>query len=116
MDKIWYIDVNGKSEGPFSIDDLRRDLRITPDTLVWKEGFPSWKPIRKVPELKAVFADEPDPKKPKPADPELPAKAVPPSQSELVLDLKKEPPYFFWFLIIIAAIIYFLTQLFWSRA
>lgn len=115
MNKIWYIDIDGKSEGPFSVDDLSRDLRITPDTLVWKAGFKSWKPMREVPELKEVFADKPGSKKPKPAEPELPAKTTLPPQDELVLDLKREPPYFFWFLIIIAAIIYFFTQFFWNR-
>lgn len=113
MDKIWYINVDDKSEGPFSVDDLRRDPRVTPDTLVWREGFKSWKPIRAVPELKDVFADDHNTKKPKPF--EVPAKATSTPQNELVLDLKKEPPYFFWFLILIAVSIYFLTQLFWSQ-
>lgn len=58
MQKIWYIKLNGTREGPYSVLDLKRDKRITPDTLVWRKGFDKWQKIRYVPELQIVFADD----------------------------------------------------------
>ena len=57
MMKEWFIQIDGSSQGPYSIEDLKRDDRITPDTLVWKEGFANWVPMRKVAELEEVFRD-----------------------------------------------------------
>lgn len=115
MEKIWYIDIQGKREGPFSFFDLRRDDRINPDTLVWKKGFSNWKPIRDVPELKEVFADEkPHEDEEKPED-EGRIKPILP-QDEIVLDLQKGPPYFFWFFFFLIAVAYFLSQLLWMRS
>ncbi len=58
MEKIWYILLSGKQEGPYSLMELRSNAKITPDTLVWKEGFAEWIPMRNVPELAQVFQDE----------------------------------------------------------
>lgn len=112
MKKIWFIDINGKREGPYSIFDLKRDLRITPDTLVWREGFTKWKKMRDVLELKEVFADE------KSKDKDLNDKGclITTPREEIILDLRKEPPYLFWMLIIILlALLYATFQFFWVR-
>jgi hypothetical protein len=53
----WYILIEGQKEGPFTIKELKKDFRVTPDTLVWKPGFSHWLPIRNVPELKELFED-----------------------------------------------------------
>jgi hypothetical protein len=58
MDKVWFIQVEGKKEGPFNIKELKRDSRVTPDTLVWKRGFTSWVVARHVYELKELFEDD----------------------------------------------------------
>jgi len=58
MEKVWYLNIDGRQEGPHSLVELKGDLRITPDTLVWKEGWPDWKPAGAVPELKSLFEDE----------------------------------------------------------
>lgn len=58
MDKIWYLFIEGKEEGPYSFNDLKKDWRLTPDTLVWRKGFEDWIPIRDVRELKDLFKDE----------------------------------------------------------
>ncbi len=54
----WFIQLDGHSEGPFSIEDLKKEYRITPDTLAWREGQGEWLPMRSIPELKEVFADD----------------------------------------------------------
>lgn len=51
MEKIWYVEIKGIREGPYSIDDLKRHRRITPETLAWRPGFELWIPIKNIPEL-----------------------------------------------------------------
>jgi GYF domain 2 len=88
MEKIWYIILEGRKLGPFSVQDLKRDSRISPDTLVWKEGFEDWVPIKEVPELRAVFKDQDE----EPEEEEEEG-ALPPEE-ELTLQMKEEPPSF----------------------
>lgn len=54
----WFIQVHGKREGPYSVEDLKRHPMVTPDTLVWLPGLKKWVLMRHVPELDEVFADE----------------------------------------------------------
>jgi len=108
MEKIWYILIDGKKEGPYSVSDLRRHFRVTPDTLVWKEGFAVWVPLRQVPELKAVFEDE---KQGEEEDTSLVKKVTP--ESELVLAMRREPPsLWFWLLITCIVLAYAFYQLY----
>lgn len=116
MNKIWYIEISGKTEGPWSVKDLKRDRRITPDTLVWKEGFTKWVPIRDVPELKIVFADDTK----SPEDIENPnivrLKSSPIStDNQLVLDLQTNPPYFFWILVALTVLFYAFLHLYFQN-
>ncbi len=108
---VWFIFIQGKQEGPYSVLELKRDLRITPDTLVWKEGFLHWVPIRQVLELKEVFADD---SKPKQTDEEAQwfklNEASLDQQKELALHLGRDlPPILFWILVglIILSYIYY---------
>lgn len=110
MNKIWFIQIDGVREGPFSVAELKRNPRITPDTLVWREGFTKWVPIRKVAELKAVFEDEEPPE-----DEESKEKiSGTPSKGELVLDLRSDPPpYFFWVIVGLLVVFYIIFQMYW---
>ncbi len=40
MQKEYYLAVNGRQEGPFSIEDLRYK-KLTGDSLVWRVGLPN---------------------------------------------------------------------------
>ncbi len=113
MQKIWYIKIDGQREGPLSVSDLKRDRRLTPDTLVWKEGFKDWQPMREVPELKEVFEDENPPPKLSPQDLLQGKPALP--DDELILDFGQEPPYLFWLLAALLAVMYMLQKLYWPR-
>jgi GYF domain 2 len=109
MEKVWYIEVEGKREGPFSIAQLKRDKRITPDTLVWKKSFSTWIPIRNVPELKIIFEDSPIQEVIKPV---FDKKKLP--LNEIAIDFREDPPFFYLWLIIAATIAsYILYELFW---
>lgn len=108
MKKIWFVQIGGKSEGPFSFDDLKQDRRLTPDTLVWKNGFTQWKPIREVAELKKLFQDETEPPaslNPTPTKPTFP-------EDELALDYQRDPSYLFWLLLAIITLLYVLQRLY----
>lgn len=106
MDKIWYILIDGQKEGPYNVQDLRRHFRVTPDTLVWKEGFKDWIQIRYVPELKALFEDTEE------EEPEEPKRSFKPSaDSQLALAVRSEPPTFlFWLVIILIIVAYVFYQ------
>lgn len=101
MDKVWYIKIF-KVEGPFSIAELKRDSRITPDTLAWRPGLPNWTPIRNIPELKKLFKDENQPSKIK-----IP-QVLP--NGTLAIDYQKDPHHFLWIFLIIFVIIYLFFQ------
>lgn len=113
MKKIWYIKINHIEEGPFSVQELKQDRRITPDTLVWKEGFTTWVPMRKVAELKEVFKDEPEPKSLN-EEKELTSKnkTIQDDKGALVLNPSYDfIPFLFWLLVILIVITYVLIQL-----
>ena len=49
--EYYYLDKNNKQVGPLSIDQLK-SIGLKPDTLVWREGFPGWKRVKDVDEIK----------------------------------------------------------------
>lgn len=108
MIKEWYIQVNKRKEGPYSIQQLRHDPRVTPDTLVWKKGFPQWIAIRYVAELNELFEDAQEFTPPEPTKPIL--KKIP-LNDELAIDWRENNPQFvFWILIAILVIAYAFYQ------
>jgi len=117
MVEIWFVLIDGKCEGPYSIPQLKRNTRITPDTYVWKEGFTEWKPMRSVPELKEVFTD--DPKTLPPKEDEKKAanlkKLTLSGQEELTLDFRRDlPPIIFWIIIGLIVLSYFIHKTFFN--
>ena len=108
QNKIWYIQVEGQKEGPYSIQDLKIHPRMTPDTLVWKAGFKDWLPARKVPELKVLFEDEePDTE----LKDRFKIKPVSPNDSILALEGSNFPYLFFWIIILLIVLAYVLYKL-----
>lgn len=107
MNKIWFIKFEGIEEGPYSIQDLKYDRRITPDTLVWREGFTQWVPIRNVPELQEVFEEEPQPKPLE--EGKLKKKKIKAEKEALAVHAPYEfNPFLFWLLIMLIVLGYFL--------
>lgn len=108
MEKVWFILLKGKKEGPYSLQDLKQDLRISPDTLVWREGFEKWEPIGEVEELKEVFEEEEN------APEEEPQESLP-ADEEITLQLKEDPPSLLplFALLTLCLIVYILMKLFW---
>lgn len=107
MNKEWFILIDNVKEGPYSTEDLRADRRLTPDTLVWKQGFETWVPVRSVPELKSLFEErKSEPEEEEPAIPSLPKNDT--------LAISMEPPYF-WILIALIVVAYVLYEFFVVR-
>ncbi len=107
MNKIWFVSINNTQEGPYSVEDLQRDVRITPDTLVWREGFPRWIAIRNIPELRKIFKDEEN------DTDEEEDKTKKPSRipyEEMALDYQQDPNTIFWIIVVVLALIYSLYQ------
>jgi hypothetical protein len=102
MIKQWYLIIDQKQEGPFSLIEMKRDWRITPDTLVWKEGFKKWIPARQVKELEELFKDEPE-SQPLSQKPQLhPKKEGLDQGPERTLAFQQDPyQLFFWLIILL---------------
>lgn len=50
----WLI-IQGEKIGPVSLEQLKTEYNIRPDTLVWHEGMPAWAQARTLPELAGLF-------------------------------------------------------------
>lgn len=60
----WYVMVNDEQVGPMSLEDLLQMARVgslTLDDLVWKETFPDWLELERVPELMSQLEATDDP-------------------------------------------------------
>jgi len=56
----WYVGIDGTPTGPISIATMRETAstgKITLESLVWRDGFEEWKPLREFPELAALVAE-----------------------------------------------------------
>lgn len=52
----FYMDSNYEQKGPLLLSALKRIWQnndLTPDTLVWSESMPEWKPIAEIPHLES---------------------------------------------------------------
>jgi hypothetical protein len=117
MEKVWFIKVDDAEEGPFTPTDLKRHPRITPDTLVRKDGSSQWTPIRYVAELKEIFDDAPLTPTLTPSEDEtLATDAIQVEKDELLLDCPYDsPPFLFWLLMMLIVLIYTSYQLYLKR-
>ena len=52
--KYYYVDENSERQGPFFLEDLAKHP-LTPTTLVWRRGMPSWVKAGEVEELSFLF-------------------------------------------------------------
>ena len=108
--KIWFVVIRGKQEGPFTKEELFADKRLTPDTLAWKPGLPTWMPLRNIPELKDLFEEKAvhrPPGKPSIFEEE---KLQTAGKDALILENYREPPpWILW--LIFALLLLFYTWL-----
>jgi hypothetical protein len=102
VEKIWFIIIAGNKEGPFSFLDLKKDDRISPDTLAWRQGFPDWLPIRDIKELEDLFKEEPPVAAPEEEEQTSPATL----QDDEVMALKKDPYFSLWVLLAVILVVY----------
>src|SRR5881409_2326249 len=60
----WFYVQNGKQIGPVpaaQFDDLVRSGRITPETLIWREGLANWQPFGTVTGIPSTLPSPPAP-------------------------------------------------------
>ncbi len=56
----WYVGINDTPVGPIPLSELRSRAaqgQVTIESLVWRDGFEDWKPVRSFPELLAVIEE-----------------------------------------------------------
>ena len=57
-EKEWYVSVEGKAEGPFTLRDLDvkfRTKELTSNTPLWSEGMAEWQSAFKISEVKSLI-------------------------------------------------------------
>lgn len=84
MSPSYFIVVNRKQIGPFSLEELK-SKPIKRDSLVWTEGLNEWTPLEQIPELAELLKTIPPP---------IPRKSSVSLQSQSTLPLKRVK--FFW--------------------
>lgn len=110
MDKVWFIQIDNRQEGPYSFKELLKDERITPDTLVWKRGFVSWVAARYVLELKDLFKDKKESASEGSEFTEKWKKKLPENE---VLAIQTSPPNLkIWILIVLLILAYIFYRIF----
>lgn len=55
MAEQYYMVVDEKTVGPFTLEEIKLHQRLTPETLVWKPGIDNWIPAREMPEFEMHF-------------------------------------------------------------
>ena len=55
MNEQYYMVVDGKSVGPFTLEDLLNHPNLTDETLVWKPGLSEWIQAKTMPEFENKF-------------------------------------------------------------
>ncbi|MBM3802980.1 MAG: TIGR00266 family protein [Acidimicrobiia bacterium] len=57
----WYLAINNKSEGPFTVDKVGVRIRsgqVSPQTLAFTQGMADWTPLNQVPQFHTMFRME----------------------------------------------------------
>jgi hypothetical protein len=57
---MYFISKNNKKEGPLTFDEVR-NLKLTDDVLIWKEGMADWTQITNLPEFQEFIIKTPPP-------------------------------------------------------
>lgn len=114
MKKEWFVLIDGKQDGPYSLPELKKIPYVTPDTFVWKKGYPEWKQIRFIKELEEVFKDEPEsvPTEDR-INPKKPLSKIDPDQD--VITLQRDPIQFFLWILFIILLIFYLYYLYYGN-
>jgi hypothetical protein len=56
----WFVGINGVPVGPIRLSELRTKAAsgaITKESLVWRDGFEEWRPLKSFPELAAIVEE-----------------------------------------------------------
>lgn len=69
MNSYFYLDVNGKQQGPVAADCLKA-AGVTPATLVWCAGMDNWKPAESVEEIRQIWQTQQETAQPQSPQPE----------------------------------------------
>src|ERR1700683_625246 len=62
MEEYYYSDGTEKAKGPHNASEIRELLRehvISPSSLIWRPGDPSWQELQNLPEYKEIIVEPP---------------------------------------------------------
>ena len=56
----WFVGINGVPVGPIRLSELRSKAAsgaVNKESLVWRDGFEDWRPLKTYPELVAIVEE-----------------------------------------------------------
>lgn len=106
MNKVWFLLIDGKEEGPYNIQGLKDHPFVTPDTLVRRKDSNKWQPLRFVKELQDIFKDEEQEEEVV----EKPSTKIS-GRDVLAIEMRTDPSNLFWIIILILALAYVIFRL-----
>jgi hypothetical protein len=112
-DYQWFVIINQKKKGPFTLLQLKAEKGITPDTLAWRQGMASWTQIRYIPELAQLFKDE-NPHQEEEGELAASFRTGASTEGAAITLSHSDPPWRFWLLFFAIILAYALFQMFVS--
>lgn len=103
LDPVWYAIFFDKIEGPFTLDELALDWRLTPETLIRLEGESAYLPAWDFPLIRAILKIQEKEKK----SLQQKAEEKPETRDEVIAINRSLGPNFFWYLLLVIIMIGF---------
>lgn len=105
LEKVWLVVIKGKIYGPYSFNDLKSNMAITPETWAKKVEWKEWKKIKDISELDKLFEEQEEEEN---KDVKIS------SQHEGVMsEISLEPGHFLlWIFIVIIIFLYFMYKMY----
>jgi len=112
--KEWFIIMDNQQSGPYTLSELEKNPRFTPDTLVWKKGYKEWTKARFILELRDLFKDKPRDRPVKSPDKKSSIKSDCVQESQAALTLQQDPFQFLLWVILFLIVVFYALYLFMS--
>ncbi len=103
LDPVWYAIFSDKIEGPFTLEELALDWRLTPETLMRLEGESAFLPAWDFPLIRAVLKIQEKEKK----SLQLKTEEKLENRDEVIVLDRSLGPNFFWYLLLVLIMIGF---------
>lgn len=111
MAREWFLYIHDQEEGPYRIEEVFSDSRVSEQTLLWREGMKDWTPLKEVSGLAQklrAWRKEQNRKKRAPKRKAKEPKRIKLPEDEVIAIRSDPPPYWMLLLLVLILLIYYL--------